>query len=69
MWRAAQRGDAAVEALELKMLHDGPIVINVCPAGDPDCSVDLSRKRQEKRGNDLAHERRPGLARLQAEGA
>jgi hypothetical protein len=38
--RAAERRDAPVEALELKMLHDIPIVINVRLAGDPACSTD-----------------------------
>jgi hypothetical protein len=35
--RAAERGDAAVEALELKMLHDDPGIINVRLAADPCC--------------------------------
>jgi hypothetical protein len=26
---------------ELKILQDDPVVINVCPAGDPVCSTDL----------------------------
>jgi hypothetical protein len=34
MLRAAEQRDAAVGALGLKMLYDGPIVINVRPAGD-----------------------------------
>ena len=66
---ATEQRDAPVGALELKVLHDAPSIINVRAAGDRDCSVDLSRRRPEKRGNDLAHERRPGLARLQVEGA
>jgi hypothetical protein len=36
MLRAAEQWDAAVGALGLKMLYDGPIVINVRPAADPD---------------------------------
>ena len=51
----------------MKMLHNSLIVINVCPAGDPYCSVDLRKKEAEKRGNDLAHEWRPGLACLQVD--
>ena len=57
------------QGAEVKVSNDVPSIINVRPAGDPNCSVDLSRKRQEKRGNDLAHERRPGLACLQIEAA
>jgi hypothetical protein len=53
----------------LKILYDIFIFINVRAAGDRACSVDLSRKRPEKRGNDLAHEVRPGLACLQSEAA
>jgi len=34
MGRATEQCDAAVEALELKMLHDAPIVINVRLAAD-----------------------------------
>jgi hypothetical protein len=32
-----EQADAPVEALELKMLHDGPGIINVRLAGDPHC--------------------------------
>ena len=39
---AVEQQDAAVGALGLKMLHDGPIVINVRPAADPYCSADCS---------------------------
>ena len=35
--RAAEQGDAPVEALELKMLSDDPSVINVRRAGDRRC--------------------------------
>jgi hypothetical protein len=38
---AAQRGHAPDEALGLRMLDDGPIVINVRFAGDAYCSADL----------------------------
>jgi hypothetical protein len=34
---AVEQGVAPVEALELKMLHDGLFFINVRLAGDPDC--------------------------------
>ena len=51
------------------MLHDAPSFINVRAAGERRCSVDLFMKVAEKRGNDLAHERRAGLACLQSEGA
>ena len=47
------------------MLHDDPGFINVRAAGDRDCSVDLSMKEAEERGNGLAHEWRPGLACLE----
>ena len=43
---AAERGDAAVEALELKVLHDGPIVINVRLAADRCCSTDMKASEQ-----------------------
>ena len=52
---------------DLKMLHDDPSFINVRAAGERRCSVDISRNRPEKRGNDLAHEWRAGLACLQVE--
>jgi hypothetical protein len=39
---AAEQRDAAVGALGLKLLHAGPIVINVRPAADPDCSTDIA---------------------------
>jgi hypothetical protein len=67
--RAVERSDAPVSALDLKALHDDPGFINVRAAGDRACSVDLSRNRPEKRGNDLAHEVRPGLACLLVEAA
>jgi hypothetical protein len=38
---AAEQGVAPVEALELKILHDGLSVVNVRFAGDPDCSADV----------------------------
>jgi hypothetical protein len=41
---AAERGVAPVEALELKMLYDGPGIINVRFAGDADCSADSGSK-------------------------
>ena len=66
---AVEQRDAAAGALCLKMPYDGPFFINVRPAADPYCSVDLSRNSPEKRGNDLAHEWRAGLACLQVEGA
>jgi hypothetical protein len=37
MPRAAEQGDAPVEAPELKMLHAGPSVINVRLSGDRRC--------------------------------
>ena len=40
MQPAAQRGDAPVGALGLKMLHDAPSFINVRAAGDSDCYPD-----------------------------
>jgi len=49
------------------MAWDLPNFINVCFAGYACCSVDISRNRPEKRGNDLAHEWRAGLACLQVE--
>ena len=51
------------------MLYDVLIVINVRAAGERRCSVDLFMKVAEERGNDLAHEWRPGLACLDSEGA
>ena len=52
---------------DLKMLHDARGFINVRAAGERRCSVDLRKKGAEKRGNDLAHEWRPGLAYLQVD--
>ena len=66
---AVERGDAPVGALDLKWLYDAPCFINVRAAGDRACSVDISRKGPEKRGNGLAHEERPGLACLESEAA
>jgi hypothetical protein len=43
MTRAAQRGDAAVEALELKVLHDAPGFINVRLAADRCCWANTTR--------------------------
>jgi len=37
---AVERGDAPVGALDVKMPHDVPIVINVRAAGDRNCSTD-----------------------------
>ena len=65
--RAVEQGHEPVKALELKMAKDAPIVINVRLAGYACCSVDHSKKQQEKRGNALAHEERPGLACPQVE--
>jgi len=64
---ATEQGVAPVGALDLKMLHDAPSFINVRAAGERRCSVDLFMKAAEERGNDLEHERRPGLACLQGE--
>jgi len=49
------------------MPHDASSFINVRAAGERRCSVDLRKKGAEKRGNDLAHEGRAGLACLQVE--
>ncbi len=46
---AAERGDAPDEALELKVPHDDPNVINVRFAGDPDCSADKEAMRAQLR--------------------
>ena len=35
-------GRTTRQGAELKTLQDGPIVINVCPAGDPDCWADCA---------------------------
>jgi hypothetical protein len=43
MREAVEQRDAAVGALGLKMPHATPIVINVRPAADPDCSTDYWR--------------------------
>ena len=66
---ATEQGVAPAGALGLRMLHDAPSFINVRAAGERCCSVDLLMKAAEKRGNDLAHEWRPGLACLHGEGA
>ena len=42
MGGAVQRSDAPDKALELRVLHDGPIVINVRLAGDRACSTDIA---------------------------
>jgi hypothetical protein len=47
------------------MRHDVPSIINVRPAGERCCSVDLFMKAAEERGNGPAHEKRPGLACLE----
>jgi len=67
--QATEQRDAPVSALDLKSLHDDPGFINVRAAGDRGCSVDISRNGPEKRGNNLAHGERPGLACLQIEAA
>jgi hypothetical protein len=46
---AVEQGVAPVEALELKMLHDGLVFINVRLAGERCCSTDQSEPQCEKR--------------------
>ena len=53
----------------MKILNVGLCFIYVRPAAERRCSVDLFMKAAEKRGNELAHERRPGLACLLVEAA
>jgi hypothetical protein len=60
--RAVEQSDEPVEALELKMLYDGPTVINVRFAGYRCCSTDETRRRRGTpegavRGEEASHDR------------
>ena len=51
---AVEQGVAPVEALELKMLHDVPIVINVRLAGERCCWADTGVNEGTRRSGNTA---------------